>query len=192
MNLTTFWPALSAARLRNTARAKTEAVLFSQCTGRMCMASSKLIYPEKTDPIPLLREAWNEGQAVAARSNDNRGERLGAVTGSALHAVSLALEALRYGGVGDDRPHNRLIQLIEAERSKCTGDNWDYWNYLSEKLQKAEHELAVLPAPELLEISYGPDYYRHNPDEESRLDRRRKRSYNGRRISFIDWLYPMN
>lgn len=68
-------------------------------------------------------------------------------TGSALRAVSLALDALRYGGVGDDRPHNRLIQLIESERSKCTGDNWDYWNYLSEKLQKAEHELAVVSAP---------------------------------------------
>lgn len=64
-------------------------------------------------------------------------------------AVKTALEALRYGGVGEDRPHNRLILFLEAERSKCRGDDWHYWNYLSEKIQAAElllteavHEMA--------------------------------------------------
>lgn len=53
-------------------------------------------------------------------------------------ALDTCLEAFVYGGVGDDRPRNRLIQLIEDERSRWSGDNWDYWNFLSEKLQKAE------------------------------------------------------
>lgn len=43
---------------------------FIQCTGGTCKASSKLIYPEKTDPYPLLREAWNE--RAGARVGEHR------------------------------------------------------------------------------------------------------------------------
>lgn len=31
-----------------------------ECGQYPCMASSKVIYPDKTDPMPLLAEAWNE------------------------------------------------------------------------------------------------------------------------------------
>lgn len=85
-------------------------------------------------------------ETVAAHERGS-GQMLDGALGSALLAVSHALEALRYGGVGERYPHNRLILLIESERSKCTGDHWIFWNALSEKLQEAEHELATLPSP---------------------------------------------
>jgi hypothetical protein len=66
-------------------------------------------------------------------------------------ALVMCKDALDYGYVGDDRPHNRLIALIESERSTVTGDNWDYWNYLSEKLQSCSEPLtrALSSSPDL-------------------------------------------
>jgi len=58
---------------------------FIQCTGPTCMASSKMIFPEKTDPIPLLREAWNERAGAPER---------GATDGKAVGS-SAWLDALR-------------------------------------------------------------------------------------------------
>jgi hypothetical protein len=46
------------------------------------------------------------------------------------------LAVLEYAGLTKPYPHNRLGMLIEAERAKSTGDQWDYWNYLLEKLTK--------------------------------------------------------
>lgn len=39
---------------------------YAACTDGMCGASSKLIYPDKTDPKPLVREAWNSRDDHAA------------------------------------------------------------------------------------------------------------------------------
>jgi ribosomal protein L37AE/L43A len=61
----------------------------------------------------------------------------------AEEALKLTAEALTYGGVGDERPDNRLIALIESERSRWTGDHWDYWNYLSEKIQACSQPVTA-------------------------------------------------
>lgn len=83
--------------------------------------------------------AWHsKAEASADREADSVRDQnlsLTAALKTAREALELVSDALEYGGVGDDRPLNRLIALIESERSTCTGDNWDYWNYLSEKIQ---------------------------------------------------------
>jgi hypothetical protein len=45
------------------------------------------------------------------------------------------VEALDYAGIGKEYPFNKLESVITAERSKYSGDNWDYWNYVLEKLR---------------------------------------------------------
>ena len=46
--------------------------------------------------------------------------------------------ALKYAGVGEPYPHNRLVRLIQDERAKCRNkDDRDYWRHVEESLTAA-------------------------------------------------------
>ena len=85
-----------------------------ECTKYPCMASSKVIYPDKTDPMPLLAEAWNardgELAAIGARWKRNSSlEEWFPITAEELEKCTNRIIALEL--------ENALLRQANAERS---------------------------------------------------------------------------
>ena len=85
---------------------------------------------------------------VAAEGQEKLRQRIATI--EQLLATSQAREArlreaLRYAGVGEPYPWNRLTRLIESKRLTCVNqDDKDYWSFVIRKMESA---LAADPGP---------------------------------------------
>lgn len=100
------------------------------------------VYPPEGRKLRSAVAGWERLNGEVNRLRADR-DRLAARVAELEAAMASCRDALRYGGVGEPYPFDRLSQLLDYERAKCGNqDDRDYWRYLAEKLTAAAAALG--------------------------------------------------